>query len=165
MCSWAEQKKKKKKENVRNKFPWPGKTLKYSVVTTRRPHYSFKNLQRLRLPIPHGRVSPGVMWGKKRLSLKLFTFTTELHVSVPEDLTKASILSHYFHLSCTCLPQSTVCECVCVCVCVLFCYTTEHFSQAADWSCALNVFWSSCRNQGNSPQSDSPPLFFCCFFF
>lgn len=38
----------------------------------------------------------------------LFTFTTELPVSVPEDLKKA-LLSHYFHLSCTCSPELNVC--------------------------------------------------------
>ena len=141
----------------------PKQTLKYSVVTTRRPHYSFKNLWRLRLPIPHGRVSPGVMWEKKRLSLKLFTFTTELHVSVPEDLTKAVFCLITFICPAP-VYHSRLCVCVCVCVCVFYSVIQQTVSARQQIGHALWMFfWSSCRNQGNSPLSVSPLCFL--FFF
>lgn len=69
---------------------------------------------------------PQVWYGERKISLKLFTFTTVLHILLPEDLTKKLLCLYFPH---------------CCRVCVLFCYTRDHFSQVVSVAmCSDSLF-------------------------
>lgn len=62
----------------------------------------------------------------------MFAFTTEHSVLFPADMAEA-VLSHYFHLSCTCSPQFCACVGVrlCLCVCTIFFYMEKYHPSPA----------------------------------
>lgn len=94
----------------------------FEVLATTQPHYSFEisNLGSL-FPTED---FPQVRYGERKISLKLFAFTTVLHILLPEEK----------KLLCLCFP-------LCCRVCILFCYTRDHFSQVVSVAiCSDSLF-------------------------